>query len=282
MTAHDAYTAEYLEAIDQIPDSVYVLHEKQEHRFPFHQHGKGQLSYIEGGIAYLNTRNKAYFVPARHYVWIPPGLEHFVHHATSALMVRNIYFLNEDDGQHPFFRHMGIYPVSNLLQEMLKFSERWKGNIIPGGYPYEFLVTMKHLLPDVSTHPLPIALPTTDNERLRPVILYIRSHLGAPLSLPEVAFRFGFSERTLSRLFQQVLNLSFLQYVKMCRIITAIEQLLQTDKSVTEIAYDVGYSSLPTFSNTFYQLVNRRPAEFRNSLSGSSLDDSDQKKQVDF
>ncbi|MFD1139517.1 helix-turn-helix domain-containing protein [Larkinella insperata] len=122
---------------------------------------------------------------------------------------------------------------------------------------------MKHILPEISQHPLPIVLPVTDNERLLPVIHYIHQHLGDPLQLPEVAERFGFSVRSLSRLFRKAINSSFGQYLKLCRIIRGMEELLQTDKSVSEIAYDAGYTSLSTFSNTFLKLVNQRPGDFR-------------------
>ena len=41
-----------------------------------------------------------------------------------------------------------------------------------------------------------------------------------------------------------------------------MEQMLQTKKNISEIAYSVGYNSLSAFSNTFSQLVHRRPTEF--------------------
>lgn len=263
----NSYTTEYLQNIDQFQDSIFIIHKKQEETFPYHFHQKGQFTYIEGGISYLYTRDKAYFLPARHFIWIPPELEHYVLHTSSTLRVTNLYLPSENDLTHPFFSKMGIYPVTDLLLEMILFSERWQGMVRPGVYAYEFLRTLKYLLPEIGQHPLPIAIPTTQNERLLPIITHLQQHVSKPLHLPEVAHEFGLSARTLSRLFQQEMELSFLQYVKMYRIVRAIEELLQTDKSITEIAYDVGYTSLSTFSNTFLQLVNRRPAEFRTAKS---------------
>ncbi|HIB8182330.1 TPA: AraC family ligand binding domain-containing protein, partial [Elizabethkingia anophelis] len=59
--------------IDKHSKSVFVMHEKSEKLIPFHRHTKGQLSYVEGGIAYITTDNKTYVVPARHFFWIPQG-----------------------------------------------------------------------------------------------------------------------------------------------------------------------------------------------------------------
>lgn len=254
----------FLSDVDRNTASMYVLHEKQEQRIPLHKHEKGQLTYVEGGLAYLNTKDKTYFLPARHYVWIPSRLEHFVQHSSDTLIVRNIYFNTADEGEHAFFGQMGIYPVNNLLLEMLLFTEKWKGDISPEDvFRFQFLTTMKNLLPETSKYPLPIVLPTTDSERLEPVIRFIHEHLGSPLTLPMVASEFGFSVRSLSRLFQQKISISFLQYLKLSRVIKAIELLLESDKSISEIAYEVGYNSVSAFSNTFYQLLGMRPTDFK-------------------
>jgi AraC-like DNA-binding protein len=259
----EEYILSHMAAIDQEPDCFYLMPEKQEHQFPLHKHHKGQLVYIEGGMAYLNTRDKAYFIPARHYAWLPAGLEHYVQFRSPHLVVKNIYFINEEDAAHPFFNHLGIYPVSNLLLEMILFCKKWKGNVAPGDNKYLFLKTMKYLLPTISQHPLPLVLPTTDSNRMQPVLRFIHAHMNTELTLPQLARETGFSVRSLSRLFQQKMNISFLQYLKLCRIIRGMELLLQTEQSISEIAYEVGYSSLSVFSNTFKELVGVRPVEFR-------------------
>ncbi|SEJ42765.1 transcriptional regulator, AraC family [Dyadobacter koreensis] len=255
--------SEQLFNIDRNPASNYVLHDRMENRFPFHHHQKGQLTYVEGGIAYLNTKDKAYFIPARHFIWIPPGLEHFVHQKKNSSIVRNLYFAVPEKISDEFYERMGIYPVNNLLLEMLQYTEPWNGEIMPDTFENEFLTTLRKLLPRISKHPLPIVLPTTDHERMQPVIEYIQQNLDAPLHLESVAKNFGLSARSLSRLFQTTLETSFLQYLKLSRMIKAMEQLLQTNKTISEIAYETGYNSISTFSNTFYGLINVRPSEFQ-------------------
>jgi AraC-like DNA-binding protein len=49
-------------------------------------------------------------------------------------------------------------------------------------------------------------------------------------------------------------------------MIKAIEMMLQTDKSMSEIAYTLGYNNLSAFSNIFYQLIKTRPSEFAKQL----------------
>lgn len=185
--------------------------------------------------------------------------------------MRNIYFDTNTDEENPFYEQIGIYPVNNLLLEMFLFSERWNGNIVPQTKEYDFLNTLKNILPVVSEHPLPIALPTTDNQRLRPVLKHIVEGLADDgMSLESVGKATGFSERTLSRLFQSALDTSFFQYLKLARMIKAMEKLLESDATISEIAYQVGYNSISSFSNTFYKMVGKRPSEFK-ELKQSTL-----------
>jgi len=258
-------------AIDEKPETMYVWHSRFEDRFQDHKHLKGQLTYVEGGIIFLYTREKSYFLPARHYVWIPAGVEHHLQHRYQAAIVRNIYFDTTTDDENPFYKQIGIYPVNNLLLEMFLFSERWNGNILPTSHEYDFLNTLKNILPVVSDNPLPIALPTTENQRLRPVLKHIIENLSDDkLSLETVGKSAGFSERTLSRLFQSAMDISFFQYLKLARMIKAMEKLLETDLTISEIAYEVGYNSISSFSNTFFKMIGKRPSEFK-ELKQASL-----------
>lgn len=253
----------YLAAIDEDPVSTYVWHSKLEDHFRHHTHIKGQLTYVEGGIIFLYANDKSYFLPGRHYLWVPAGVEHHLEQRLQSAMVRNIYFSTNEVSDDPFYKHIGIYPVNNLLLEMLHFSEHWNGNIYPGSNEYDFLNTLKNILPAISKHPLPIVVPTTNNLRLRPALIYIHEHLFEALSLESVASATGFSERTLSRVFQSALNISFFQYLKLVRVTRAMEKLLETELTISEIAYEVGYNSISSFSNTFYKLTGQRPSDFR-------------------
>ncbi|TCC87448.1 helix-turn-helix domain-containing protein [Pedobacter hiemivivus] len=249
--------------LDEKPETTFVWHSKFEDKFRHHKHTKGQLTYVEGGVIFLYTNDKSYFLPARHYLWIPAGIEHHLEHRYKSTVIRNIYFNTTDIENHPFFDHIGIYPVNNLLLEMIKFSENWNGNISPGTHEYGFLNAIKNILPVISKHPLPIVVPTTDNARLRPALIYIHTHLADELTLSIIASATGFSERTLSRTFQASLKISFFQYLKLVRITKAMEKLLETDLTISEIAYEVGYDSISSFSNTFYKMTGQRPSTFK-------------------
>lgn len=254
----------FLEKIDQFPKSTYIYHSNMEVRLAMHSHTKHQLTYIEGGVAYLQTKENSYFLPARHFVWIPAGLDHFIELRTSITMMRNIYIPPAALAQNIFHSKMGIYPVSNLILEMISFTEHWSENITKKeSEKYLYMKTLGNVIASANKTALAVVLPTTTNIRLRPILRHIYFNVDQTLQLQDIAKTFSLSSRSLSRLFRENLDISFLQYVKLTRIILSMEKLLQTDLSISEIAYASGYNSLATFSNTFYEIAKVRPSDFR-------------------
>ncbi len=250
--------------IDMQPHSVFVMHEKSEKFIPLHTHQKGQLSYVEGGIAYITIHYKTYVVPARHYFWIPKGMPHILRIGHSATVLRSLYFYAHDDAAHPFYAQLGIYPASELLIQMIKHTEKWdESHVSEKNENFEFLISLKKLLPELNNKALPIILPITDDERMQQVLRFLERNISEPVTLKALSAKFNVSERSMSRSFQTHLHISFLQYFKTLRMIKAIEMLLKTHKPISDIAYSVGYDSVGSFSNAFYTFTHSRPSDMR-------------------
>ena len=253
-----------LPEIDKQQGSVFVMHEKSEKLIPLHTHKKGQLSYVEGGIANIIIHSRNYVIPARHFFWVPRGLPHILRVSSKATVLRSLYFYSGDDDTHPFYSRLGIYPASELLIQMINYTERWDGHHVSQKHEnFEFLVALKKILPQQNLNALPIVLPISEDERMHKITKYLERQYSEPISLKSVSAHFNISERSLSRMFQSRLQISFLQYLKTLRMIKAIEMLLKTNKSIHEIAISVGYDTLGSFSNTFFSFTRSRPSDFR-------------------
>ena len=87
-------------------------------------------------------------------------------------------------------------------------------------------------------------------------------HLGEKLSVVDLARQHALSTRTVSRLFQQELGMSVISFLKVARVAKALELLSLPGANVSETAYQVGYDSLPSFSNSFFEIVGTRPQAF--------------------
>ena len=253
----------YLTEVDRYEDTIYCHHAMMgEKLVPEHQHKKGQFLYTEGGVVYLNTPEKSYFLPARHYIWIPAGLPHSIHPSSASVIMRNLYFpvYQHDD---EFFSRPGIYPVDNLLMELMMFTNRWNGDIHPADESrYSIAKAFKMLLSELGKGALPLSLPYPTDQRLMRIVTYMDEHVTDHISFREIANQFEISERSLARLFQKELNMSFIQYFTILRMLKGLKLLLDEKLSINEVAARVGYSSLPTFSNTFTKIVGVRPSEY--------------------
>jgi AraC-like DNA-binding protein len=73
------------------------------------------------------------------------------------------------------------------------------------------------------------------------------------------------SEAHFSRRFAAVFGMPPGRYLQERRITRAAFLLRETPLSVTEIAYDVGFRSLGTFSRTFSRIIGMSPRAFRQS-----------------
>lgn len=85
-------------------------------------------------------------------------------------------------------------------------------------------------------------------------------------NLETVAGELGLSYSYLSRIFKRVIKKSFSEYVNYIRITEAQRLLASTEKSITEIAQDVGFSTASYFIDTFKKQVHVTPLKFRSNL----------------
>ena len=262
MTEKDTKERYYITEVDVNEDSIYCYHDLMgELLIPKHSHKKDQFLYTEGGVVYIKTKKETYFLPARHFMWIPAGVEHSIHPNNEDVIMRNLYFPKEE-GDLDFYNKEGIYPVNDLLLNLLLFTNRWNGNLSKGTRNYTIVKALKVLLYEISGSSLHLALPMAKDERLIKITEYINEHLHEHLLFSDLAKKYGYSSRTLHRVFTNDIGMSFIQYFTICRMLRAIELLQKKNIPVSEVALAVGYNSLPSFSNTFYKLLGQRPSEY--------------------
>lgn len=253
----------YLTEVDKRPQSIYCMHDAMgESDIAFHKHEKGQLLYTEGGVVHVITDSQTFFLPARHYMWIPSGVLHSIHPGTANVIMRNLYFPTDTD-EDVFYSKIGVYPINELLLQMIMYTNRWSGDKEPvDKSAWHFALSIKCILPEVSHYNLPLALPYAKDKRLIAVIKYMEENLQETILITDFEKKMGLSSRTLSRLFQSDVGMSFVQYLTIQRLMRAIVLLLEQQLSVKEVSTVVGYNSIPTFSNTFYKILGIRPSDY--------------------
>lgn len=84
-----------------------------------------------------------------------------------------------------------------------------------------------------------------------------------PLDVPTVAAVAHVSEAHFIRSFRAVFGETPHRYLLRRRIERSMFLLRETDRSVTDICFDVGLTSLGTFSRTFREIVGETPSGYR-------------------
>lgn len=104
---------------------------------------------------------------------------------------------------------------------------------------------------------------STYEDILPSILLYVEEHYLEQFSLGDLASHLGFHPSYVSRLFSERVHCTLTHYVMELRISYAKHLLQNTEKTITEIAYECGFTTQRTFNRVFLQLVNFSPREFR-------------------
>jgi AraC-like DNA-binding protein/ligand-binding sensor protein len=99
---------------------------------------------------------------------------------------------------------------------------------------------------------------------------YIKQHKMEPLSLAAVAQASGASVFHFCKVFKKTTGLRFTDYVGRVRLEDAKTQLLNPNRRISEIAYDVGFQSLTQFNRMFKRTFGQSPTEFRAHLGAKN------------
>ncbi len=84
-----------------------------------------------------------------------------------------------------------------------------------------------------------------------------------PLDVRSIAAVAHLSEAHFTRTFRAVFSETPHRYLQRRRVERSMFLLRETDSSVTDICFDVGFTSLGTFSRTFREVVGETPSDYR-------------------
>ena len=99
---------------------------------------------------------------------------------------------------------------------------------------------------------------------------YVEKKYQQKFTVSDVANYVYLSPSHFSHLFKNDTGLSFVQYLNVYRVEKAEELLMNTSMDITEIAYKVGFQSIPHFNRIFRKISKLSPREYRNSKAGNA------------
>jgi AraC-like DNA-binding protein len=79
----------------------------------------------------------------------------------------------------------------------------------------------------------------------------------------ECAKKLGMSESRFSRLFRRATGNTFVDFVNHVRINRACQLLMESDRYITHICYEVGFNNVANFNRRFLEIKGMTPRDFR-------------------
>ena len=101
------------------------------------------------------------------------------------------------------------------------------------------------------------------NKAMEKIYKYVEAHYTEELSPYEIARQFNISYSGLAKSIQRYNHTTFTKYVNQIRIENSKKLLALTDKSITEIGLECGFSVTSYFIKTFHSFTHMTPKAYR-------------------
>lgn len=223
---------------------------------PRHVHVEAQLLYAVSGVMRLITDSGAWVIPPTRAVWIPPMVEHEIFMSGEVLM-RSLFIAAEHCP--PGLNNCCVLAVTPLLRELIVRATQSREH---AANP---LIQQLMLEEVAGLENLPLHIPMPRDRRLHNICSTLLKTPDHSNTLEDWAQEVGASSRTLTRLFNQELGLSFNAWRQQVRLMEALPRLL-AGESVQRVANDLGYGSARAFSAMFSRLLGESPREYLGAL----------------
>lgn len=246
--------------------SVYIRN-GQSLQFGAHLHTHVEMVYLLEGTARVIIDSQEYIFGAGDFLLVFPNQIHEYRHIGAenyliAIIPPNLCpeyqgILTSQVPVDPVLRQDNTVILS-CLRRIFDLDHSEQAYIAPRVKGY-FLVVLgeafRHLTFSAAR------LPNTDT--VKTVLDYCLENYTSGLSLESLSEALHLNKYYLSHLFTQKLHIKFGDYIATLRVSKACEWLLNTDDSITNIAYQAGFNSPRSFNRLFYHHVGLTPRDYR-------------------
>ena len=100
-------------------------------------------------------------------------------------------------------------------------------------------------------------------ETVSAIVDYIQKNYTLQISLRDIANVLGYDYNYMSRCFKNIFGMTFTDFINIYRLEAAIRLLRETEKSITEVAFESGFQSVRSFHSFFRKAMDISPAKYR-------------------
>jgi AraC-like DNA-binding protein len=223
---------------------------------PLHFHDRDQLVYASRGVMTVSTGSGTWVVPPHRAVWIPAKMPHTI--TMSGVVAMRTLYLKPRLAKGPP-RDCCVINVSALLRELvlhactvrtLKRSVKWQAHLV---------VVILHQLEAV--HTVPLQLPHLSDPRLVRIADILMRDPRDARTLAQLCKETGSGKRSVERLFQQEIGMTFGKWRQQLRLMQGM-RLLAEGAKVTHAALESGYGTPSAFTSMFRKALGVTPRSY--------------------
>ena len=103
-------------------------------------------------------------------------------------------------------------------------------------------------------------------DQINAIVSRITEHIAQPLSAADLAVELDMTESRFSRFFRRATGNTFTDFVNLVRINRACQLLMESDRYISQICYEVGFNNIANFNRRFLDIKGMTPSEFRRQV----------------
>jgi AraC-like DNA-binding protein/mannose-6-phosphate isomerase-like protein (cupin superfamily) len=222
-----------------------------------HRHERDQLIYAVSGLMRVRSESEAWIVPPDRALHMPAGITHSIS-MRGEVQMRTLYIARNAGPR--LSADATVIAVSPLLRELvlaLVDEPVLYDRVGRGGAIVALIVS------EIARAPrLPLVIPMPRDPRLRRICTQLLTDPSDRRTFEAWAEIAGASARTLARLFESELNLTFTEWRQRVRFHNALEAIAR-DVPIERIARDNGYRSPSAFAAAFRTIMGQAPTASR-------------------
>ncbi|WP_025857322.1 helix-turn-helix transcriptional regulator [Pseudomonas sp. CHM02] len=222
-----------------------------------HQHFWGSLDYSASGVMRMEVAGSRFMSPPQYAVWVPPHTEHSSYNA-EAIVYHSVGLAPELCEQLP--QQPCTLAISDILKAILSDFAQRDVNMPQTEADIRLAQVLVDQLKQAPIHEC--FLPYARHPGLLGVLEAMQADPGDNRPLAHWAEQVHVSERTLARQFVRELGMSFGEWRQRLRYLAAIEAL-DSERSVQQVAFDLGYSTASAFIAMFQRQAGCTPEQYR-------------------
>jgi AraC-like DNA-binding protein len=107
---------------------------------------------------------------------------------------------------------------------------------------------------------------TKQLDQIDTIVSRITDDLSQPVSAAALAAELGMTDSHFSRFFRRATGNTFSDFVNQVRISRACQLLMESDRFITHICYEVGFNNVANFNRRFLDVKGMTPSAFRKQV----------------